>query len=414
MLAKRNRETLFDNERVRFFLRRLIERASTDFKKMLNMTVTTYGDNWQAMWQETLPKIQTWPAAAISGIAEEFERDVRDAALLTEFTYLRYVCLGYGKDAYGKKNRLEVDIITFAVLYRSFLNRLARTAEMIRGTWFTKPEEMDRTCANALSDALHDVSESRVRVISPLPLPAAANEPDEPDTRAKLKPKTRKGLAASKSIDAENTVSLLQERRRRRRHRKSTFSSASSSSPSPSPLPSPRSAESSGSRSMSKKMSPKIKRNLRGDATKREEHTDEGSDDNKNMFSDASDAAPHAYEEESEDTFYAVDAPLLSVTHQKTQRHDRRAQSEDSIVTANDSASQIESLGIRHQKLFSQSSRARPQSPKLSELSRSSAMPEPSVDFAEALSLPEPSPAPAPEPAPEPRIILFDAAVTTK
>jgi hypothetical protein len=169
MAEKTRQGTLFDNERVRFFLRRLTERSLTDFRKMLNVTVQQYGEHWQAMWQQTLPRIKSWPIAAIASISKEFERDVGDVTLLTELAFIRYVCLGYGKDAYGNKNKLEVDPVPFSVLYRAFLIRLAKTPEMIRGSWFNKSDEMDRTCANALSDALHDVCENRVRVLGPAP-----------------------------------------------------------------------------------------------------------------------------------------------------------------------------------------------------------------------------------------------------
>jgi hypothetical protein len=177
--VKKN-ELLFDNERVKFLLRRIVERAAKDFRKMLNMTVSKYGEHWNAVWLATLPKIRQWPTASIASIGDEFMRDVPNAKLLTELMYIRYVCLGYGKDAYGMKNKLEVEMVSFQTLYHAFLIRLSRTPEMMAATWFTKPEEMDRICANALLDALHDTAETRVRILKPeasAPAPAPTPTP---------------------------------------------------------------------------------------------------------------------------------------------------------------------------------------------------------------------------------------------
>lgn len=179
MGIKKN-ESLLENERVKFLLRRMTERASIDFRKMLNLTVSTYGDKWHQFWQNTLPKIRTWSPSAINAITEEFEKEVHDARALTEYAYLRYVCLGYGKDAYGNKNKLEVEIITFGILYHAFMIRLARTPEMVRGSWFNKPDEMDRIGSNALCDALHDVSSSRVRILTEASPPKETTEMPAP------------------------------------------------------------------------------------------------------------------------------------------------------------------------------------------------------------------------------------------
>jgi len=391
MIGKRSRETLFDNERVRFFLRRLIERASTDFKKMLNLTVSTYGENWQAMWQETLPRIQTWPPAAISGIAEEFERDVRDAALLTEFTYLRYVCLGYGKDAYGKKNRLEVDVITFGMLYRCFLNRLARTAEMIRGTWFTKPEETERTCANALSDALHDVSETRVRVL--LPLPAAkerssatrkAGKKTKSSKQAKNKPKLKPKLKARQASSSPSPSSSLSS------VRSASVSSAASSS---SPSSSCRSVASNASHDLQVQASTKRKKKA---VQNRLKFLEEGVDEDEEVLFDENayavastpnfqsqvryggiqggtrdsndgEGSSNSNSIEDKDKFVlegsvSTDSGFLSRPGELSPRKKNAGAPglEGSTVTADDSASQVLSLGIRHQKLSTQPRSYRP------------------------------------------------------
>ena len=483
MIGKRSRETLFDNERVRFFLRRLIERASTDFKKMLNLTVSTYGENWQAMWQETLPRIQTWPPAAISGIAEEFERDVRDAALLTEFTYLRYVCLGYGKDAYGKKNRLEVDVITFGMLYRCFLNRLARTAEMIRGTWFTKPEETERTCANALSDALHDVSETRVRVLSPLPAAKErssatrkAGQKKKSSKQAKNKPKPKPKLKARQASSSPSPSSSLSSAR------SASVSSAASSS---SPSSSCRSGASNASHDLHVQANTKKKKKaVRNRPTFLEEGADEDEEVlfDENAYAVASapnfqsqawyggiqggtrdsndgdgDGSSNSNSIEDKDKFVlegsgSTDSGFLSQPAVLSPRKKNGGATglEGSIVTADDSASQVLSLGIRHQKLSTQPRSYRPslapapgiasaqsfhKSSKLTKAtpSRTSRKTTPGMaEEAGGIFEPEPEPGPGPSPRPpanprptaaalqvpkgtpkeeEPRVIKFEPAV---
>lgn len=213
-VAKRQEEAFLNNERVQFLLRRMTERANTDFRKMLNLTVSQHGSNWQTYWQHTLPKIRTWSTIAINAITEEFEREVRNAKILTEFAYLRYVCLGYGKDAYGRKNKLEVELITFGMLYHAFMVRLAKTRQMIDGTWFSKPEEMERISANALSDALHDLSEMRVHILPsgdvPVETPSTPTYKDFPEISKVSQVQSYVSKASSKAVplevDAMSTV----------------------------------------------------------------------------------------------------------------------------------------------------------------------------------------------------------------
>jgi hypothetical protein len=164
--------SILDFDEVQYLLRRLQSvtiSMFSDFKKKTVEYARTQGDaDCQPHWMETLPTIVSWNQTLIEALVEDLRDTVPDIDNLFAFAYLKYCFLNYGKDACGNTNVLKVLKVGTQELYHKFLVRLANSFEMTQA--FTlqtleDPARMACACANALCDALHDVSTRKVEIV---------------------------------------------------------------------------------------------------------------------------------------------------------------------------------------------------------------------------------------------------------
>jgi hypothetical protein len=120
------------------------------------------GTNPWVLWQLAAPSLCTMPSVLFQPYLTPILDEVPTAQEFVDRVYKLFAQLCYGKDAYGRPNNLVIAPVTLEALFRLVIKHLCKQEEILNGYALKNPAVMERLTSNALQDALVDASITRV------------------------------------------------------------------------------------------------------------------------------------------------------------------------------------------------------------------------------------------------------------